>query len=109
MKIDETKLKELKQSYRIEYRQRLEVIQRRYSGGLKILFPLLILWSIFATGTIISGDVALLKLSQSLARIIPWAFFFEIFFFIFNIVYLSKKEKELNEEYFSSKVEVKNK
>lgn len=107
MIIGEDKIKELKQLDRIEFRQKLDKTKIKNSGLIYSLWSLLIMWSIFATGAIVSGDIALIKLSAILSRFISWIFLIIIVELVFSWVIQSKREKRLKEEYFSIGVKKK--
>ncbi len=105
MKIDKENFNKLKQLDRIEYRQRWNQISEiGFSFG-NVLFYILIMFSIFSVGAILSQNSSIASLALDLLTISAVLLFVEILLVIGFSYKKSKLRRELNNEYF--KVEVK--
>ncbi len=105
MKIDKEKFNQLKQLDRIEFRQKYRNINE---GGFSLnihVWGLLIMGSIFGTVGLVSSRISLLNLSIILFKVAVIVLVVSVGLNIAEIIFESKRTKELEEEYFS--VEIK--
>lgn len=115
MKITKEQFNKLDQLDRIEFRQRIDLILERYSGGflgnnylMGVLILATLLLSVGSLGYIGIGELLFLKLAKSGAVIFCVLFYlliFELIAYIVKRIYRNKYVKELEEEYF--KIEIK--
>lgn len=104
MKIDKKLFNKLKQLDRIEFRQKLKMISEVGVSLGDCSWYVMIIWAIFATGSIISWNPALVMLSAITFKIVIFLIILEILFLLLSSQVRKKMKKELYAEYFKTGV-----
>ncbi len=110
MEIDKEKFNKLKQLDRIEYRQKLNRIEKEEGGMFDFVLALMIISTIFLTGAVIIQEFG--RFSLTLYEAGTNTMYFAMFLFIIHIIFKMvqhyrqyKLKEKLEKEYF--KIEVK--